>query len=123
MEVLRNFDLLKRYADKFHKEDALCFKLMGKWEKYSSDDYISYSENFCKGLYEMGFSKGDKIITVSANRPEWNFADMGMAMLGIVHVPVFTSLNASEYQYIIRDSGAKMILISEIGRASCRERV
>ncbi|HUX97480.1 MAG TPA: long-chain fatty acid--CoA ligase [Bacteroidales bacterium] len=113
MEVLRNFDLLTRYADKFHKEDALCFKPLGKWEKYSSEDYISYSENFCRGLYELGFKKGDKIITVSTNRPEWNFADMGMAMLGIVHVPVFASLNKSEYQYIIKDSGAKMILISD----------
>ena len=113
MEVLKNFDLLARYAEQFKKEDALCFKLAGKWEKYSSDDYISYSENFCRGLYEKGFRKGDKIITVSTNRPEWNFADMGMAMLGIVHVPVFTSLNKSEYEYIIKDSEAKMILISD----------
>jgi long-chain acyl-CoA synthetase len=38
---------------------------------------------------------------------------MGMSMLGIVHVPVFTSLNVSEYEYIIRNSDAKMIIISD----------
>ncbi|MCK7541594.1 MAG: AMP-binding protein [Marinilabiliales bacterium] len=60
-----------------------------------------------------GFRKGDKIITVSANRPEWNFADMGMSMIGVVHVPVFTSLSATEYDYIIRNSGARMVIISD----------
>ncbi len=113
MEVRRNFDILTRYADKFQLEDALCFKHEGKWKKYSSEEYINHSVSFCKGLCRMGLRKGDKIITVSSNRPEWNFADMGMAMIGVVHVPVFASLNASEYQYIIKDSGAKLILISD----------
>ncbi len=113
MEVRRNFDLLSRYAENFQKEDALCFKQEGKWKKYSTEEYINHSVNFCRGLYRLGFRKGDKIITVSSNRPEWNFADLGMAMIGVVHVPVFASLNTSEYQYIIKDSGAKMILVSD----------
>jgi long-chain acyl-CoA synthetase len=111
--VSRTFDLLDRYRELFNKEDALCFKQHGTWKKYSTAEYIEYSYSFCYGLYESGFRKGDKIITVSANRPEWNFADMGMSMIGVVHVPVFTSLSATEYEYIIRDSGARMILISD----------
>jgi len=113
MVVTRTFDLLERYRDNLPKDDALCFRHNGVWHKYSSNEYIEYSYNFCYGLYELGFRKGDKIITISSNRPEWNFADMAMSMLGIVHVPVFTSLNATEYEYIIKDSGAKMILISD----------
>ncbi|OFX37959.1 MAG: hypothetical protein A2X04_05990 [Bacteroidetes bacterium GWF2_41_9] len=113
MDVLRTFDLLERYAEKFPKEDALCFKHNGAWKKFSTNEYVDYSNNFCCGLYELGFRKGDKIITISSNRPEWNFADMGMSMIGVVHVPVFASLNTSEYQYIIRNSGAKMILVSD----------
>ena len=119
MEVRRTFDLLDRYAEKFPKDDALCFKHEGEWKKFSSKEYIDYSNNFCRGLYEMGLRKGDKIITVSSNRPEWNFADMGMAMIGVVHVPVFVSLNTSEYQYIIRNSGAKMIIISDTRLYKC----
>jgi len=113
MEVTRTFDLLDRYRENFAKDDALCFKHHGAWVKYSTEEYIQFSYNFCYGLYELGLRKGDKIITVSSNRPEWNFADMGMSMLGVVHVPVFTSLNASEYQYIIKNSGARMVLISD----------
>ena len=111
--VSRTFDLLDRYRSHFVKSDALCFKQNGAWKKYSTAEYIENSYNFCYGLYEAGFRKGDKIITVSANRPEWNFADMGMSMTGVVHVPVFTSLSTAEYEYIIRNCGAKMIIVSD----------
>jgi long-chain acyl-CoA synthetase len=113
MAVTRNFDLLDRYRELYSKEDALCGKQNGKWVKYSSNDYIDYSWNFACGLFSLGLQKGDRIITVSNNRPEWNFADMGMAMIGVVHVPVFTSLNTSEYEHIIIHSGAKLIFLSD----------
>lgn len=119
MIVRRTFDLLDRYRENPEKEDALCFKHDGSWLKYSSGEYIEYSYNFCYGLYELGLRKGDKIITVSANRPEWNFADMAMSMLGVVHVPVFSSLNIAEYEYIIKDSGAKMAFISDLKLYKC----
>jgi long-chain acyl-CoA synthetase len=113
MAVTRNFDLLDRYRELYKKEDALCARINGAWVKYSSDDYIEYSCNFSYGLRSLGLHKGDKIITVSNNRPEWNFADLGMAMIGVIHVPVFSSLNASEYEHIIKHSGAKMVIISD----------
>jgi long-chain acyl-CoA synthetase len=111
--VSRTFDLLDRYRELYNKDDVLCFKQNGVWEKFSTAEYIEYSYSFCYGLYEYGFRKGDKIITISANRPEWNFVDMGMSMIGVVHVPVFTSLSAAKYKYIIRDSGANMIITSD----------
>lgn len=114
MIVEKTFDLLDRYKNLFdQKEDALCAKQNGIWEKYSSGDYIDYSYNFSYGLLELGLKKGDKIITVTNNRPEWNFADMGMSMIGIIHVPEFTSLNTADYQYIINHSEAKMLIISD----------
>ena len=113
MNATRIFDVLERYRENFPKDDALCFKQNGLWMKYSSQEYIEFAHNFCYGLYELGFRKGDKIVTVTNNRPEWNFVDAGMSMIGIVHVPVFTSLNATEYEYIIKNSGAGMIIISD----------
>ncbi len=113
MEVTRNFDLLDRYKTLYIKDDALCAKHNGKWIKYSSDDYYEYSHNFCSGLLSLGLTRGEKIITVTSNRPEWNFADLGMSMIGIIHVPVFTSLTPEEYEYIINHSGAGMVIVSD----------
>lgn len=119
MNITRTFDLLDRYKEGPKKDDALCFKQKGEWIKYSSQEYIEYSYNFCYGLYELGLRKGDTIITVSSNRPEWNFVDMGMSITGIVHVPVFISLNTNEYEYIIQNSGAKLIIVSDSKLLKC----
>ena len=113
MNVERTFDLLDRYKEHFIKEDALCSKQNGVWIKYSSGDYIDTSYNFSYGLLDMGIKKGDKIITISNNRSEWNIADMGMSMIGVIHVPVFTSLSTSDYQYIINHSEADLIILSD----------
>jgi long-chain acyl-CoA synthetase len=114
MTTERTFDLLVRYREHFFsKDDAFCAKQNGAWVKYSTGDYIEISHAFCYGLLELGLKKGDKIITVSNNRPEWNFADIGMAMIGVIHVPVFTSLSTAEYRYIIEHSGASLILVSD----------
>ena len=114
MEVERTFDLLDRYSRLYTgKDDALCCKIGGNWVKFSTKEYIDNSYNFSFGLLEKGLKKGDRIITITNNRPEWNFADMGMSMIGVIHVPVFPSLSISDYQYIIEHCEASMILISD----------
>ncbi len=95
------------------RDDALAVKREGRWVKYSTDEYIRHSYLAGYGLLALGMQKGDKIITVTPNRPEWNFLDMGMAMAGILHVPVFPSLNASEYRYILEHSDAGMVIVSD----------
>ena len=113
MEITRTFDLLERYQNHFMKEDALVVKQNRKWIKYSSQQYIDYSYQFSYGLLAMGFKKGDKIATISNNRPEWNFIDMGMAMIGVVHVPLYTSLSKAEYENILKHSDARFVFISD----------
>ena len=113
MRVTRTFDLLERYEQRFlSKEDAFGVKQNGKWVKYSSKEYIEIAHKISYGLLSLGMQKGDKIITITNNRPEWNFVDMGMAMIGVVHVPVFTSLSSDEYEFILQHSDAKLIFVS-----------
>jgi len=113
MEITRTFDLLERYQEHFIKEDALVVKRNGKWQKYSTQQYIEYAYHFSYGLLALGFKKGDKIATISNNCPEWNFIDMGMAMTGVVHVPLYTSLSASEYENILSHSECRFVFISD----------
>ncbi len=113
MEITRTFDLLDRFITKFNRDNVLNSKQKGKWKGYSAEEYNILSHNFSYGLMAMGLKKGDKIATISQNRPEWNFVDMGMAMLGVVHVPVFTSLNVEEYKHIFEHSDARVVIVSD----------
>jgi len=113
MAVTRIFDLLDRYKNNLIKDAALAGKSNGKWVKYSTEDYINYSCNFSYGLLELGLKKGDKIATISSNCPEWNFVDMGMSQIGVVHVPIYPTISAEEHKYILNHCEAKLIILSD----------
>ncbi|NCC73444.1 MAG: long-chain fatty acid--CoA ligase [Sphingobacteriia bacterium] len=113
MEVTRVFDLLDHQSFHFSKTDTLASKKNGDWEKYSTAEYVKMSNLFGIGLMALGFRKGDKIATVTNNRPEWNFADMGMLMTGVIHVPIYPTISLEEYKHILTHSDAKAIIISD----------
>lgn len=113
MKPARIFDLLDRLIERYPGKSILSSKVNGKWVEYSSTQYWDISHMFCYGLLEMGYSTGNKIITISNNRPEWNFVDMGMSMAGVVHVPVYTSMTEDEYRYIFEHSDARMVIVSD----------
>jgi long-chain acyl-CoA synthetase len=112
--VRRTFDLLDRYkAYYFHKTDVLAGKQNGSWIKYSAHDYIEKSNLVSYGLLALGFKQGDKIATVSNNRPEWNFMDMGMAQIGVIHVPIYPTISSDDYMYVFCNAQPKMLMISD----------
>jgi long-chain acyl-CoA synthetase len=113
MEVTRLFDLLPYYKKSFKlKDDALAGKDNGKWIKYSIDQYIEIANNISYGLLQLGIKPGDKIATISNNRPEWNFVDMGILQIGAVHVPIYPTISESDYKYILNHSEVKYVFIS-----------
>ena len=83
-EVTRTFDILDRIISEFPRPDALGGKKGSEWYTYSTEEYVRHARRFALGLLAMGIGKGDKVATVTNNRPEWNFADMGLAMAGAV---------------------------------------
>jgi long-chain acyl-CoA synthetase len=113
VKVTRTFDVLDKYLNEFPRPDALGGKKNGDWYTYSTEEYYKKSHQFALGLLALGFKKGDKIVTVTTNRPEWNFADMGMAMAGVVHVPIYPTIGEEEYEYILDHSESKMVIAGE----------
>lgn len=111
MKITRLFDILDNLKEKYRKNDILCGKQDGKWRKFSVDEYIEISHSISCALLELGLQRGDKVATIMNNRPAWNFMDMGIMMAGMVHVPVYPSLNAEDYRYILNHSDAKCIVI------------
>lgn len=112
-EVRRTFDLLDRYLQEFPRKDALGGKTGNDWYVYSTAEYVEKSHQFAIGMMALGLKKGDKVATVTTNRPEWNFADMGLAMTGIVHVPIYPTIGDEEYSYILEHAEVKVLLVGD----------
>ncbi|MCW3804986.1 AMP-dependent synthetase/ligase [Plebeiibacterium marinum] len=109
----RTFDILWHLKENDGKQDILCTKKNGSWTNFTVDEYFENARSFAKGLIQSGYKKGDKIATISNNRPEWNFVDMGMSMAGIIHVPIYPTISEEEFSYIFNHSGVKMVIVSD----------
>lgn len=113
MEVTRIFDLLPRYKNEFKpKDDALAGKEGGKWVKYSIEQYIETANHISYAFMKLGVKKGDKIATITKNRPEWNFLDSGILQVGAVHVPIYPTISESDYKYILTHAEVKYVFVS-----------
>ena len=114
MDITRTFDLLESYRLLYGtKEDALAGKKNGTWQRFSTVEYIKYADAFSYGLMAMGLKKGDMVATISNNRPEWNFVDMGLSQAGIVHVPIYPTISKEDYDYILNHCEPKLVLVSD----------
>nr|WP_319998959.1 long-chain fatty acid--CoA ligase [uncultured Draconibacterium sp.] len=111
--VTRTFDILERILKEFPREDAIAGKKEGKWYTYSTNEYYKKSHHLATGLMALGLKRGDRVATVTTNRAEWNIADMGMAMAGIIHVPIYPTLGDDEYKYILKHAEVKIILAGD----------
>lgn len=112
MEITRLFDLLPHYATYFPKDDALAGKENGVWVTYSTKQYIDKVNYISYGLMQLGVKKGDRIASISNNRPEWNFLDMALHQLGAIHVSIYPTISESDYEYILNHAEVKMVFVS-----------
>jgi long-chain acyl-CoA synthetase len=99
-------------VSKHNKADALNQRLDGKWEKISASTFVERVRNVALGLAELGIRPGDRIALLSENRPEWSIADLAILSLGAINVPIYTTQAVEQISYILGDSGARAIFIS-----------
>ena len=112
-EVTRIFDLLDYCCERYHRRDALACKEGADWKTFDYGTYRNNVDILSYGLLALGVKRGDKIVTVSNNRPEWNFVDMAVAQTGAVHVPVYPTISTDDYEYIFNHSECKFVFVSD----------
>jgi long-chain acyl-CoA synthetase len=114
MELNRTFDILENLLRICpDKADMLAGKEKGAWVKYAVKDYKYLADCASYGLLAMGLKKGDRIATISNNRPEWNIMDMAFSQAGIVHVPVYPTISDVDYQHILDNCEPKYLIVAD----------
>jgi long-chain acyl-CoA synthetase len=101
-------DTVKNYP----KPDFMQFKKEGRYRPISTEEFGRRVRNFSLGLRDVGLGRGDRIVILSENRPEWVICDLANLCLGASTVPIYTSLVSEQIKYIIDDSDAKAVIVS-----------
>ena len=104
--------LLLSAALKHGKADALNHKIGDDWVKIPADRVVERVRNAALGLAELGIKPGDRVALLSENRPEWSIVDLAILSLGAINVPIYTTQAVDQIRFILTDSGARAIFIS-----------
>ncbi|MGB3542241.1 AMP-dependent synthetase/ligase [Rubrivirga sp.] len=87
-------------------------KATKQWTDITWDDLDGRVRAFASWLAAQGVVKGDRVAILSENRPEWAVADLATQLLGAATVALYTSTPTDDAAFILRDSGAKVLVAS-----------
>jgi long-chain acyl-CoA synthetase len=91
---------------------ALRFKRDGVWHHLTWDDYRREADLAAAGLIELGVAPGDRVATLSENRPEFLVADHAVMSVGAVPVPFYPTSAPAQIQFLLEHSGACGLFVS-----------
>jgi long-chain acyl-CoA synthetase len=92
---------------------AMREKEYGIWHAYDWSQYLEQVRDFALGLAQLGFRRGDRLAIIGDNRPQLYWALVAAEALGGLAVPLYQDAVASEIQYVIDHSDAKMVLAED----------
>lgn len=90
---------------------ALRYKSNGQYRDLSWNQLAEQVLGFGRALVNLGLKTGDRAAILSANSPEWVFADLGIMAAGGLTVPVYHTEGPEAALHILRDSGSRFLFI------------
>jgi len=84
----------------------------GVWKPITAAEMYGRVRALAGTLAGWGVGKGDRVALLSENRWEWPVADFAVLALGAVDVPLYMTLTPEQVGYMLRDSGAKVAVVS-----------
>jgi long-chain acyl-CoA synthetase len=87
-------------------------KAENAWRPISWAEAARQVASVAEGLKRLGLKRGDRVMLVSENRPEWCIADLGIMAAGCVTVPTYTTNTERDHLHILENSGAAAVIVS-----------
>ena len=112
--ITRLFDFPYHQLEKYNLSDALVTKYGNDWIKTSTKEYIDKANAISRGLLRLGINVNDKIAIISSNnRTEWHITDIGVLQTGAQNVPIYPTISAEDYEYILNHSDSTYCFVSD----------
>jgi long-chain acyl-CoA synthetase len=104
---------LVRHARERPEDVALRKKDLGRWQEWTWAEYEQRVARVAAGLRACAIEPGDRIAIQAENRPEWLIADGAAQAIGAIVVGVYPTSPAAELEYLMRHSGAKLLIAED----------
>ncbi len=92
-------------------EPALRWRGAGGWSSWTWRDYADRVSRLAAGLSELGVGRGERILLMTHNRPEFHAVDMAALAVGAVPVSVYNSSSAEQLRYVADHAEAVVAVV------------
>jgi len=87
-------------------------KKTGKDSAYSWAKTRSEVSAFASFLSQQNIKKGNRVMLVSENRPEWLISDIAIMCHGLITVPNYTTYSIKDFEHVINDCKPVGLIVS-----------
>lgn len=112
MSVQTLNELFLEAVRRYDKPDAFRLKQGGTWHDVSHREAARIVEEIAAGLAAVGIEPGDRVAILAENRLEWALADYAILAAGAITVPIYATLIPSQVEFILADSGSRVVFVS-----------
>lgn len=100
-------DLYRLEIDSPREEHYFHYTLEGHTVRGTAE-FFTNTAGLAGGFEKLGVSRGDRVMLLTDNRPEWHMVDLATVDLGAADVPVYGTLTPSQIAFQAKDSGSKV---------------
>jgi long-chain acyl-CoA synthetase len=93
--------------------DLVAFRTRDDGVSLTWSQFSQRVEALAGGLAALGVGRGQCVALMLSNRPEFHLADMAVAMLGATPFSIYTTYPAAEIEYLLNDSGARVVIAEQ----------
>ena len=90
------------------------YKRDRRWHDITGAELDERVRNLALALRHLGVCAGDRVALLAESCPEWSIADCAILANGAINVPIYPTQAVDQVEYILRDSGARILFISNV---------
>jgi long-chain acyl-CoA synthetase len=105
-------------AGAYGEKPALRFRRDGGWVDRSYTELAATVDALARGLAARGVAAGDRVCLLGETRPEWSYVGLAVVAAGAILVPIYPSSSVEECAWIVRDSGARLVVCDDAAQAA-----
>jgi long-chain acyl-CoA synthetase len=106
-------ELFLKRADELADKPFLTAKHDGEWHSISWREAAAQVCLIAESLLRLGLERGDRVVLVSENRPEWALADLAIMAAGCITTPAYITNTERDHAHVLENSGARAAIVSD----------
>ena len=85
------------------------------WDSMTFAEMADKAARAASGLRDLGVTKGDRVVLMMRNIPEFHYLDLAVMLLGATPVSIYNSSSADQVSYLAGHCSAKVAIVENEG--------